>query len=151
MLNSPRAARLTVDEFRRRLPTPDADMHVIYDGQCVFCSAYVRLVRLRETVGRVALIDGRNDGIADLTARALGLDLNVGMVVLYQGRVYYGSEAMNILSLLTTRSGVLNRAVAAVFRSPTLARLLYPAMRLGRRVTLWLLGRPTIRLEQPGG
>jgi predicted DCC family thiol-disulfide oxidoreductase YuxK len=142
---------MTIDEFRRRLPAPEADMVVIYDGQCVFCSAYVRLLRLREAVGRVELMDGRSNGIADLVARELGLDLNEGMLVLYQSRSYYGSEAMNILSLLTTRSGALNRAIAALFRSPTLARLLYPVMRLGRRVTLALLGRSTIRLEQVVG
>jgi predicted DCC family thiol-disulfide oxidoreductase YuxK len=140
-------ARMTIDEFRRLLPAPDADMVVIYDGQCVFCSAYVRLIRLREAVGRVALIDGRNDGVAELMARELGLDLNEGMLVLHHGRSYYGSEAMNILSLLTTRSGLLNRAIASVFRSPTLARMLYPVMRLGRRVTLALLGRSPIRLD----
>ena len=55
------------------------------------------------------------------------------------------------MSLLTSRSGLLNRAIAAVFRSPRLARLLYPAMRLGRRVTLALLGRSTIRLQQASG
>ena len=140
--------RITIDEFRRRLPAPDADMIVIYDGQCVFCSAYVRLLRLREAVGRVELLDGRTSGIADLAARELGLDLNEGMLVLYQGRSYYGNEAMTILSALTTRSGLLNRAIAAVFRFPALARLLYPVLRLGRRVTLALLGRSTIPLDQ---
>jgi predicted DCC family thiol-disulfide oxidoreductase YuxK len=152
MRSSHHAARLTIDEFRRRLPAPDADMLVIYDGQCVFCSAYVRLLRLREAVGRVELLDGRTGGIADLAARELGLDLNEGMLVLYQGRAYYGNEAMTILSVLTTRSGLLNRAIAALFRFPTLSRLLYPLMKLGRRVTLALLGRSTIPLAQmPAG
>lgn len=148
MPNANPAARMTVDEFRRRLPTPDADMIVIYDGQCVFCSAYVRLLRLREAVGRVELLDGRMNGVAGLVVRELGLDLNEGMLVLYQGRSYYGNEAMTVLSAFTTRSGVLNRAIAAVFRFPVLSRLFYPVMRLGRRVTLALLGRSTIPLEQ---
>ena len=42
------------------MPRDDARAMIIYDGDCVFCSHYVRFVRLRETVGPVALIDARS-------------------------------------------------------------------------------------------
>lgn len=135
---------MNTQKFQGLLERPDADMVIIYDGQCVFCSAYVKLLRLRSAVGTVELLDARQGGIAALAERELKLDLNEGMLVLYQGRHYCGSDAMNLLSLLSSSSGTLNRIVAAVFRSPTLSRMLYPALRLGRRATLAVLGRPTI-------
>jgi predicted DCC family thiol-disulfide oxidoreductase YuxK len=132
------------DELRRRLALPHADTIIIYDGQCVFCSAYVRLLRLRAAVGQVELLDGRAAGVAALVKRELDLDLNEGMLVIYQGQYYFGSDAMTVLSALTGPVGVMNRLIAVVFRSRMLSGLLYPLLRLGRRVTLRLLGRPLI-------
>jgi predicted DCC family thiol-disulfide oxidoreductase YuxK len=119
-------------------------MVVIFDGQCVFCSAYVRLLRLRDAVGKVQLLDARADGIADRIVREVGFDLNGGMLVLYEGQSHYGPDAMTLLSLLTSRSGMTNRATAAIFRSRSLARMIYPLLRLGRRIGLAALGRPRI-------
>ena len=135
-------------DFKARLGAPDADMIVIYDGQCPFCTSYVKLVRLREAVGRVALIDVRSEGIAATVDRELGLDLNDGMLAVYAGRAYYGAEAMNLLSTLTSRSGLLNCAIAAAFRSEPAARALYPFMRAGRGAALRLLGRGRIAVPQ---
>lgn len=34
---------------------------VIYDGECVFCASFARLLRLRETFGAIRLIDARQE------------------------------------------------------------------------------------------
>jgi predicted DCC family thiol-disulfide oxidoreductase YuxK len=116
-----------------RLDGPGADLVVIYDGQCPFCSAYVRLVRLKHAVGGLALLDARKGDVAAVIGRELGLDLNEGMLALYGGHAYYGYEAMNLLSVLSSRSGLWNRALAAIFRSKPLARALYPFAARGAR------------------
>jgi predicted DCC family thiol-disulfide oxidoreductase YuxK len=136
---------MTAAELQRRLGVPGADMVIIYDGQCIFCSAYVKLLRLRDAVGQIQFLNARMDGLADLAARELSLDLNKGMLVIYGGQYHHGPEAMTILSLLTHRSGMLNRTIAAVFRSRVASRLLYPALRLGRALALRALGRSAIR------
>jgi predicted DCC family thiol-disulfide oxidoreductase YuxK len=130
--------------LQTRLGAPDADLVVIYDGQCPFCSAYVKLARLKEAVGRIALLDARSHGIASTLRQEHGLDLNEGMLALYGGQAYYGHEAMTLLSSLSSRSGLLNRAVASVFRSKLLARTLYPLLKLGRAAALFTLGRGKI-------
>ena len=43
-------------------PRPEPQAWIIYDGQCPFCSRYVRLVRLRDSLGQVELVDARNGG-----------------------------------------------------------------------------------------
>ena len=117
---------------------------VIYDGECPFCSAYVRMLRLKEAAGPVTLIDARSrpDVTADMSNR--GLDINQTMLAIYGGCCHAGDEAMTLLSLLSTSSGVLNRAMAGLFANPARARLLYPALRAGRGLALRLMGRRLI-------
>lgn len=104
-------------------------LHIVYDGQCPFCSRYVQLVRLRERVS-VVLVDARRE---PERAAAYGLDLNAGMIADLDGVVHHGAAAVSLLSRLSRRPGPLAWA--------PLARVLYPAMRLGRQVTLKALGR----------
>jgi predicted DCC family thiol-disulfide oxidoreductase YuxK len=119
----------------------DAAPWLVYDGECPFCSAYVKLVRLRETVGKIRLIDARNGGPEVEQIRAAGLDLDEGMVLWLDGRMHHGDAAIHALALLTTPSGAFNRATRWVFRSEARSRLLYPFLRTGRNAALRLLGR----------
>lgn len=120
---------------------------IVYDGECPFCSRYVKLLRLRETVGPVQLIDAREGGalVEDLLAQ--GIDLNEGMVLKLRGTLYHGDDCVHRLALLSTGSGLFNRLNAAIFRSQSASRLLYPMMRTGRNLVLLLLGRSKIRFE----
>ncbi|AUW58830.1 DUF393 domain-containing protein [Sphingobium sp. SCG-1] len=115
--------------------------YVIYDGECPFCSTYVKFMRLRESVGAVELIDARQGGAAVQAAQRLGYDLNEGMIFHYGGRYYHGADALQMLSMLSGNKGWLNRLNATLFRSPARASLFYPFMRAGRNATLQLLGR----------
>jgi predicted DCC family thiol-disulfide oxidoreductase YuxK len=122
----------------------DAGLVIIYDGQCPFCSAYLRVLRLRDAAGPVRLVDARGDDPSVRAAREAGFDLDAGMVVTSGGTIRHGDEAMHLLALLSTPSGLVNRMLARAFRSARVARLLYPALAAGRRATLALLGREPI-------
>lgn len=123
-----------------------ADLVVIYDGDCIFCANYMKLMRLRDAVGEVRLLDARKDGVARKVKDHLNLDLDEGMMVLYGGRAYYGSDALAILAPLTSRSSVWNRLTSAVFRSESRARALYPLLKVGRLIGLKMLGRRRIEV-----
>ncbi len=122
----------------------ESGITIAYDGECPFCSAYVRMVRLRESVGPVTLIDARMspDVVAEMNAAEL--DLDDGMVVKMGGRLYHGDECVHLLALLSTQSGLFNRANAWIFRSKRISRILYPVLRAGRNLVLRLLGRKKI-------
>lgn len=64
------------------------------------------------------------------------------MLLLIGGQGYFGSEAMHVLSVMTSGLGLLNRLVAWTFRSPGTTRLLYPILKAGRSATPFLLRRP---------
>lgn len=119
---------------------PDKSL-IVYDGECVFCQNYVRFFRLREAIGPVELLDARSgDPRVDALWRK-GYDLDEGMVFAHQGRVFHGAEAVHVLASLSSRSGWFNRLNAAVFASEGAARLFYPFLKLGRRLTLKARGR----------
>jgi predicted DCC family thiol-disulfide oxidoreductase YuxK len=127
---------------------PDGPV-IVYDGECPFCAAYVRMTRLRDSAGTVALVNARSatqdGGHPVLTEiRERGLDLDRGMVVQMDGRLYHGDAAMTALALMTTPAGAFNRLMRALFRRPGLARVIYPPMVAGRNLTLRLLGRRPI-------
>ena len=110
---------------------------VIYDGACPFCSAYVKMLRLRKAVGKVTLVNARQNAtlLKELAARDLQID---------QEMVYSGGDAINVLALLTSPSGMFNRLIAGIMKKPERARQLYPYLRGGRSVALKLLGRSPI-------
>lgn len=125
--------------------TPESGpVTVVYDGECPFCAAYMRMTRLREAAGQITLVDARRPHPILAEIAAEGLDLDEGMVVQMDGRFYHGDAAMTALSLLSTRSSLFNRAMRGLFRSPRRAALIYPVLVRGRAVTLKLLGRRKI-------
>ena len=128
----------------------DNDLWVVYDGECPFCSSYVLLYRLRERTKQVHLIDARSTHPMVDEVRRARLDLDEGMAVKFQGRLYHGAAAMNILAILGSDGGVFNRVNRALFRHPRLARFLYPMLVRGRWIVLRLLGRRLIADGQTG-
>lgn len=118
---------------------------IIYDGECVFCQNYVRYMRLREAIGRVDLVDARSgDPRVDRFWR-LGFDLDEGMIFVRNGKVHYGADATYALARLSSGEGFFNKLNGAVFRSALVAKLIYPALKLGRRLTLTVRGRKSLK------
>ncbi len=108
----------------------------------------MRVTRLRDSVGNVEVINARDGGVVVEKIVAEGLDLDEGMVLWYAGRFYHGADCIHMMALLSSPSGVFNRINAAVFRSPTVARRLYPVMRFGRNLLLRMLGRSPLELQR---
>jgi predicted DCC family thiol-disulfide oxidoreductase YuxK len=117
---------------------------VIYDGACPFCSAYVKMLRLRKAVGNVTLVNVRQNATLLKELAAHDLQIDQEMVVLHGGAVYSGGDAINVLALLTSPSGMFNRLIAGIMKKPERARQIYPYLRGGRSVALKLLGRSPI-------
>ncbi len=116
---------------------------VIYDGACPFCNAYASLLRLRQSA-TVELLSARSADPRIAHYRAQGHRFDAGMLAVVDGIVYGGADAMHVLAVLSTGQGRWNRLQRAVFSRRLLARLLYPLLRFGRRVVLWLLRVPPI-------
>ena len=130
--------------FERRSELERADVLLVYDGECPACDNYCRVMRIREDVGNLVIVDAREDSPIMSEITAAGLDIDEGMVLKLGDELYYGSDAIHMLAMIGSRSGVLNRLNYHVFRSPRVARRLYPVLRAGRGVLLKLLGKTRI-------
>lgn len=122
----------------------DPQSYIVYDGDCPFCSQYVKLVRLRQAVGQVSLINARDDHPVVHYVKSNGVDLNNEMALVMGGKIYSGPDCMNRLALMSTDTGFFNVIMARIFASPRVARFLYPFLRIGRNLTLRVLGRSRI-------
>ena len=115
--------------------------YVVYDGDCPFCSRYVKMLRLREAVGSIELVDARSDHSIRKLLQKRRIDLDGGMALVQGDQISHGAECIHRLALLSTRSTFFNRMNARIFRSLAASRVLYPVMRMARNATLRLLGR----------
>jgi predicted DCC family thiol-disulfide oxidoreductase YuxK len=125
-------------------PITNDKMVVVYDGECPFCRNYVKLMSLRKAVGDVELVDARTQAPPVRRLVGLGYDLNEGMAAVYGGKVYYGKDAVVLISSLEGDRDWMGRVIAMSLRNPTRAAFLYPLMKLGRRIALRMLGKPLL-------
>lgn len=124
----------------------DDRLTIVYDGDCPFCSNFVRLTRLREAAGSVALVNARMSDdplVQDLQRR--GVDLDRDMAVLLDGKLFTGGDAISVLARLSSAQSVFARLANKVLAKPSRAVFLYPLLRLGRRITLTMLGAPGLQ------
>lgn len=114
---------------------------LVYDGDCPFCSRYVKLLRLKESIGPVELINARTDHTVVRRLIASGYDLDEGIVLIQGDDIYFGDQCMTRLAVLSTPIGVFNRLNAAILSSPRISAFAYPILKAGRRIVLRILGR----------
>lgn len=128
-------------------PQDDSDLAIIYDAECPVCTAYSCSVGIDpQSASGVRRINARSsDDPLVQQAKAAGLDLDEGMVVVHRGRLYHGADALNIMARLAPKQGLGNRLNRLAFANATFSRLVYPLLRAGRNTLLKLLGRTKIR------
>ena len=121
---------------------PVDDVTLIYDGQCPVCTAYS--CNVDAGPAQLHRIDARTGNAEVQKALEAGIDLDDGMVVLHQGKLYHGAEAMHRMALLSPKSGLRNRLNRLMFGNLAVARAAYPVLRAGRNALLRMLGRQKI-------
>ncbi len=117
---------------------------LVYDKECPVCDAYCRMVRIREVAGTLRLVNARDASAVmdEITAR--GLDIDQGMALKVDNVLYYGSDAIHELSLMSSPSGIFNRINYSIFRSSRLSRILYPAFCYLRNLLLKVLRKTKV-------
>ncbi len=117
---------------------------LVYDGECPFCSNYSRLVDVRNAIGELILVNAREGGPLVEEIKALPYDLNKGMVLKMNGRYHTGDDALHMLALLPGKKSTFNIFNHLFFGSRAIAWLVYPLLKLGRRLTLIIKRVPLI-------
>ena len=117
---------------------------LVYDRECPACNAYCQLVRIRESVGDLRIVDARENSEVMNEITTQSLDIDQGMVLKMGDQLYYGSDAIHTLALIGSRSGIFNRFNYWMFKSKTTSSILYPLLRFSRNLLLKMLGKTKI-------
>jgi predicted DCC family thiol-disulfide oxidoreductase YuxK len=118
---------------------------LVYDGDCPACSAYVAMARLRQLYPDLQILSARTepDLVADL--RRIGYEINNGMVLSLDGRIYCAAGATRMIATLGRNSSSRwRRAALGFIGTAPWARPLYPWLNRGRLLLLRILGRKPI-------
>lgn len=122
------------------------ELALIYDGECPVCTAYSCSVDVDEVkASGIRRINARSDDALVKQAKDAGIDLDEGMIVLHDGKMYHGADALNIMARLAPNRGFGNWLNKLLFSNATVSRLSYPVLRAGRNTLLKMLGRKKIR------
>lgn len=113
---------------------------LIYDKECPVCDNYCQVVRIRESVGRLVIVNARQDSELMRELTGLGLDIDQGMVLKMGNQLYFGADAIHALALISSRSGLFNKLNYYIFRSRTVSAWLYPVLRSCRNLLLRFKG-----------
>ena len=129
----------------------EREVLLVYDNECPLCNAYCRAARIRAAAGNLRLVNAREPGAAMEEINRQGLDIDQGMVLVVDGVMYYGSDAIYALSLMSSASGLFNRLNYWIFRSQSRSRRLYPMLRSCRNLLLKVLRKTRINNLQLAG
>ena len=115
------------------------EIFLVYDKECPVCNYYCQVIRVNETVGKLKIINARDSSKIMDEITALGLDIDQGMVIKMGSKLYYGSDAIHALALISSRSGVFNRFNYWIFKSKIRSKIFYPILRSCRNLLLKIL------------
>ena len=120
---------------------------LIYDHECPVCDAYCKYLALKKLDADIEIISARSDHPAVGEARQQGFDLDEGFVLRIGTDYFHGAEAIHKLALLSTGNSYFNKVNYFIFRSRKLSRVLYPLLRSGRNMLLFILGKQRISAQ----
>jgi predicted DCC family thiol-disulfide oxidoreductase YuxK len=120
-------------------------LYLLYDGECLLCRNTALALRLRQQVKAMVLLNAREPHPLIAEVNSLGLDLNKGIVVFYQGTVTSGYKAMHFLAQLAAKPNWFNKILASVFKYKWINFVCYPFFKMFRRILLWVRRIPLIK------
>jgi predicted DCC family thiol-disulfide oxidoreductase YuxK len=122
----------------------NSTVKVIYDGECPFCSNFVRLSNLKRIGYQVILINAReadNDVVRKLSK---SYDLDDGMIVIVDNEILYGSTAARFLSTGFKRTNLLALIYYTFLHNKKVSEVIYPWLVRGRKFYFRILGKRLI-------
>ena len=90
---------------------------LVYDRECPVCDYYCRVVRIKQSIGELKIVNAREQSAVMAQITEQGLDIDQGMVLKVGAQIYYGADAIHALALISSRSGIFNRFNYWLFKS----------------------------------
>ena len=114
----------------------------IYDGECPFCNHFAQLLELKSSLTTFEIIDGRKNLALLTQLYNQGYDLNNGAILINNGIIMHGAEAINwICSEIKEPSNSLLEVLRILFTSNKRTKFIFPLLLWSRRLSLTLKGK----------
>lgn len=122
----------------------ESALTLLYDGQCPLCTFGAN--RLQKTIKNIPFtcIDARQDSTLRQEATRAGIDLDEGVAIRLNGKLYHRYDAIHLLAPHCAKPDIFTLLYKLFFTNATMTRLLFPLVRGARKVLLRLRGRPPI-------
>lgn len=79
--------------------------YIIFDGDCYFCKNYIKYKKVMNAIPNLELVNARLSIPDEILHKVKNLDLNKGMVVVFEGNVYYSNGAyIKIIELVKNKN-----------------------------------------------
>lgn len=106
--------------------------HIFFDGECPFCKNYIKLQKFVESYKNIQLLNARNHKQLVKFYLEKGFNVDKGMILNINGKIFFGDEAIWYISKITTRENFFLKLQSVIFKNIFIAKLIYPILRLGR-------------------
>jgi predicted DCC family thiol-disulfide oxidoreductase YuxK len=124
--------------------TDKDDIFLVYDSECPICNLHSKKTQIGDEHGRLVLVDARKDSDLMDEISGLGLDIDDGIALKTGARIYHDVDAIHELAKMSSRTGLYNWMLGALFSSRRLAGVLYPPLKVCRMLLLKILRRSRI-------
>ena len=125
---------------------PTSDDYLLYDGHCPACNRYVEIARLRQVYPGLRVLNARTEPELVAELRRSGYEINEGMALRLEGKLYFGAEATQQIAIISRgATAAWRRALLAAVGTAPWSRALYPWLNRARKLLLRMLGRGMIR------
>ena len=119
-------------------------LYLIYDGDCILCRNSAQAIKIKKSVGELELINARESHPLVKETLDKGYDLNEGIVVNFNGKYFYGAEAVNFLALIGSNSDLFNRINTFLFKYKWTTQIFYPIFKAIRNIILFIRKIPSL-------
>ncbi|WP_417326271.1 DCC1-like thiol-disulfide oxidoreductase family protein [Halarcobacter sp.] len=114
---------------------------IYYDKECPFCNKYAQILNLRKEHD-VSINNARDDLEKLRYFYAYGYDINNGIIVQIDEKIYQGSDAIIAIDNLSENSSFF-------YKTKIFQNFLYPVLKIIRKIVLFILGRNSnIKFEE---
>lgn len=116
-------------------------IEIYYDKECPFCHKYTQILNLRKEHD-VSINNARDDLEKLKYFYSYGYDINNGLIVQIDEKIYQGAKAVLVLDNLSEKSSF-------IYKTKLFQNFLYPVLKIIRKIVLFILGRNSnIKFEE---
>ena len=115
-------------------------INLYYDDECPFCKEYSKYVQLRQ-IYDISILDARKDLQKVKFFREKGYDINDGMILEIDDKIYQGDEAIVKIDKLLKKETLLDRLRSFFTNIPYFIKIIYPPIKIFRFILLKTIGK----------